>query len=390
MAKIADALVIGGGPSGAALACLLARAGRPVLLVERKPKFHDKVCGDFLSAEVGAYLRDLGVDLPALGAAPIEAVRFCVRGRTTTTPLPFSAVSLSRRALDGAILDAATAAGVVVRRARATNLTWEAGAWRTRLENGEIESGSTAFLATGKQDLRDWRRPSGKQNDLIAFKMYLKLDAAQSAALDRHVEVIPFDGGYAGLLPAEGGAANLCLVVRRQVFLAKRRGWDELLSGLRSECPHLDRRLTGSAQLAERPFSIWPIPYGYVCAESEGVWRLGDQAAVVPSFCGDGVAIALHSARLAAHCYIARRSPAEFQARLAADVSGQIRFATRLSRILVRSTGQTAMVAAIRLFPNLLPAIAMRTRIAEFALRRTGCQISAPGASEKSRSQTWS
>jgi flavin-dependent dehydrogenase len=128
----------------------------------------------------------------------------------------------------------------------------------------------------------------------------------------------------------------------------------------------------------ERPFSIFPIPYGYVCAASDGVWRLGDQAAVVPSFCGDGVAIALHSARLAAHFYVARRSPAEFQERLAADVSGQMRLATRLSRILAHPAGQTALDAAMRLFPNLLPAVAARTRIAGFALEAPLIRDSGP------------
>jgi menaquinone-9 beta-reductase len=43
--------------------------------------------------------------------------------------------------------------------------------------------------------------------------------------------------------------------------------------------------------------AIASIPYGYVQNRSIGLWCIGDQAAVIPSFSGDGIAIALHSAR---------------------------------------------------------------------------------------------
>jgi len=45
---------------------------------------------------------------------------------------------------------------------------------------------------------------------------------------------------------------------------------------------------------------------------SIGLWCIGDQAAVIPSFSGDGIAIALHSARLGAECYLAGKTSSEF------------------------------------------------------------------------------
>ena len=61
MADNYDALVIGGGPGGAAAALLLARAGRAVVVVERKAFPRRKVCGEFLSATSLPLLDDLGV-----------------------------------------------------------------------------------------------------------------------------------------------------------------------------------------------------------------------------------------------------------------------------------------------------------------------------------------
>ncbi|MCX5745868.1 MAG: FAD-dependent monooxygenase, partial [Proteobacteria bacterium] len=105
------AVVVGGGLAGATLATRLARAGRDVVLLEREVGPIDKVCGEFLSCEAAGYLARLGVDLDALGAVPIDAVRLCTREAIARTPLPFAATSLSRRVLDEALLSSAARAG---------------------------------------------------------------------------------------------------------------------------------------------------------------------------------------------------------------------------------------------------------------------------------------
>jgi len=59
----ADVLVVGGGVAGGAVAAYLARAGRHVVLLERKNGPHDKVCGEFVSGEAADYLRVLDIDV---------------------------------------------------------------------------------------------------------------------------------------------------------------------------------------------------------------------------------------------------------------------------------------------------------------------------------------
>ena len=229
-----------------------------------------------------------------------------------------------------------------------------------------------AFLATGKHDLRGWKRPPGRQDDLIAFKLHCRLDAAQTAELGAHVELFVFPGGYAGLELVENGVANLCLVVGRQQFARLEQRWDTLVDKLRSDSPPLDRRLCGSDACWERPLAVASIPYGYVHDLGAGPWRLGDQAAVIPSFAGDGISIALHSARLAARYYLAGKTNAQFQSHLAGDVSSQVRWATHLSRVLVHSHGQFIATALARMAPALIGYVARRTRIPSDALLSTG------------------
>jgi flavin-dependent dehydrogenase len=363
-------LVIGGGVAGAAVAAHLAQAGRAVLLVERRDGPHDKVCGEFISGEAALYLDDLGVDLAALGAVRIRMVRLAVGPGLTTVPLPFPAFSLSRRALDEALLDAASERGAQIRRGCGVRtLAREGAGWVADLDGGERIAADEVFLATGKHDLRGWRRPPGAQNDLVAFKQHWRLAREEAAALGAGVELVLFPGGYAGLEPVEGGAANLCLLVRQPRFAALGQGWDALLAALRAASPHLDRRLAGALACWSRPLAIASIPYGYVATSGRGPWLLGDQAAVIPSFSGDGIAIALHSARLAADIYLAGGSAGEFQRRLARDVGGQVRRATLMSRMLVHGAGQRLAAMAARIVPDIVAGIARGTRIPADRLR---------------------
>lgn len=372
-----DALVVGGGLAGAAAAARLAGAGREIVLLERERGPHDKVCGEFLSREAGLYLARLGLDLEALGAVPIDAVRLAHRATLAEVALPFPALSLSRRVLDEALLARAAAVGATVRRgARVAELTEGAGGYRARLDSGEIIEAREALLATGKHDLRGLRRPAGLQSDLVAFKLYFRLAPPQERALARHVELHLFEGGYTGLQPVEGGRANLCALVRRERFAALGQRFENLLEAMRAESPLLGARLEGAEPCWSRPLAVSSIPYGYMRRRAEGPFRLGDQAAVIPSFSGDGMSIALHSAELAARTLLAGGGPEAFQARLFRDVTFQVLLATALSHGLVRATSQVALSRAASLFPGIMAMIASHTRVSDQALARAQPNLS--------------
>jgi menaquinone-9 beta-reductase len=365
------AVVVGGGPAGAAVATLLARSGRRVVLVERDAGPSDKVCGEFLSREAATYLADLGVDLAALGAVPIAAVRLAHERRTTRALLPFPAWSLSRRALDEALVSRATAEGAtVIRGVKVTALVEARGRVRADLADGRSIEADHAFLATGKHDLRDHRRPAGSQDDLVAFKLHLRPSREAAIALEGHVELALFSNGYAGLSPIEGDRVNLCLVVRRRRFAELGRRWERLLGAIRSESPHLAERLEGAEPVSPRPLALAAIPYGHVERRSSGLFVLGDQAAVIPSFTGDGLSIALHSACLAAKIHLAAGTAHAFQRRLAHDVTRPVILATLLSHALVRGAGQRALALLARVAPGLVAAVATATRIPRSAIAR--------------------
>ena len=366
-------LIIGGGLAGAAAAIWLARAGRAVVVIEREAQAHHKVCGEFLSREALNYLKLLGLDVARFGAVPIRSVRLAGRDGFSEANLPFPAQSLTRRRLDEELLQMAVDAGArVLRGCRVSGLEREGAVWRASIEGASPVCARTAFLATGKHDLGGRPRPKGKQSDLVAFKMYWRLAPAQAAALAGHVELMLYRGGYAGLQAVEDGAANLSCLVQRKELQRLGGRWENLLAAMHDQCGLLRERLQSAEALLERPLAVSAIPYGYVCAASDGVWALGDQAAVIPSFTGDGMSIALHSGCLAAAMYLRGETADQFQHKLRGELTSQVALATVVSRGLVWGPSRSVFTAAVGLWPEVLGVVARGTRIPEGAMLTLG------------------
>ncbi len=361
-----EIVIVGGGLAGAAAAIHLARAGRDVTLIEKETAAHDKVCGEFLSHEAVGYLSALGVDLDTLGAVPIDRVRFAGRERR----LPFAARSLSRRVLDEALLACAGRAGATIRRGQSVQKLSPAGTqgYEISLRDGDNRQAANVFLASGKHDVRGLKRPDGRQNDLVAFKMHYRLDPEQQRRLSGTVELFLFPGGYGGLEPIEEDKANLCFLVRRATLEKNAGRWEALVTLIGNALPLLSKRLAGGLALWEKPLAISAIPYGYVRRGSGGLWYLGDQAAVIPSFSGDGMSIALHSAQRAASIYLAGGTANAYQAQLARDVGRQVWLATAISSALVDPAGRHLCSIGAAWVPRLIGIAAKATRIPDRVL----------------------
>ncbi|HZB88840.1 MAG TPA: FAD-dependent monooxygenase [Terracidiphilus sp.] len=374
-----DALIVGGGLAGSALAIHLANAGRQAILIEKSKEAHHKVCGEFLSPESLPFLRQIGIHPEQIGAQTIHSVRVAARDVLGEVLLPAPALSLSRRLLDEALLQQAQQAGVnVLRGYTAESLLHQPRRgtpefWRLQITNSERASitiqAPDAFLATGKHDLRGWTRPlRGTQSSLVAFKMHFALSPEQQANLAGHIELFLYAGGYAGLQLVEDGA-NLCTAVTREKLQSLGGHWDHLLDHMCTQSPHLAQRLSGARPMLERPLAISPIPYGYCARESlnePSPWRLGDQAAVIPSFSGDGMSIAIYTAHRAAQLYLEGSSPAVYHRELRRHFRRHLYFATLLSRMIIAIP---SVAHAVRLWPSVLTEIFSVTRVPGEAIR---------------------
>jgi flavin-dependent dehydrogenase len=365
-----DALVAGGGPAGSTLAIALAEAGRSVVLLEKSKEAQHKVCGEFLSPESLPFLQRIGIDPEELGAQKIDWVRLAARDVLAEVRLPAAALSLTRQTLDEALLQRAQRAGVSVMRGfRVEALSRSKEIWQARLVSGESQDvdwsgGRDAFLATGKHDVHGWARTAKRvQGELVAMKMYFALTPEQRAELAGHVELILYPGGYAGLQPVEGRRANLCALVTRQKLLSLGGRWERVLEHMQRCSEHLTRRLSGAKALLEHPLALSAIPYGYctpVAFDEPSPWRVGDQAAVIPSFSGDGMAIAFYTAERAAQLYLEGSTAAIFHAEVRRELGQRLDFATMISRLVI---AMPSLAQAVRLWPSALSGIFSATRV---------------------------
>jgi flavin-dependent dehydrogenase len=301
------ALIVGGGPAGSAVAITLARAGAMPVLVERCPAERDPVCGGFLGWDALAALKRLGLDPAALGARPIHRLRL-VSGRTIVErALPFPAAGLSRRRLDASLLRMAEEAGAAVLRGRAARAL---DGLVVRLDDGEELETEALFLATGKHELRGAAREIGARKAAVGLRAALPAGQDQARALAGTIELHLYDGGYAGLLLQEDGMVNLCLSVSR-ARMAEASAPAALIGELAGEAPLLAERIGTPPDDWE---AIAGVPYGWRArATGPDCYRVGDQAAVIASLAGDGIAIALASGIAAAHADLAGIDAADFQ-----------------------------------------------------------------------------
>ena len=80
------------------------------------------------------------------------------------------------------------------------------------------------------------------------------------------------------------------------------------------------------------------------------------------------MAIALHSAALAAEMFLAGKSADEYRPRLRAQLGRSMSLAMMLSRAMITNAGRSIAPFGLSLFPNAMRWIAASTRIPEHAI----------------------
>jgi menaquinone-9 beta-reductase len=312
-----DALVVGGGPAGAAAAARLAARGFTTIVVDRAAFPRDKVCGDFVGPAALAELADLGVtgtgafgatnvigecamhvDGDPLGILPIPKV----------DGLPGYGRVIPRRQLDAWVLDAARHAGATVLDGRKVTAVEQApgavtvrghgaaGPWRLRTRLLLGADGSNSMIARA---LRGTAPP--RQDRIVAVRAYFEDVVGPADQISLYMSRDSFPGYY-WLFPCGDGQANVGIGVLASTYPSARacRNLRDLLLRLIAEDAALQHRL-GGAHLAD-PVGGCPLTtYNPALPlAGERMMLIGDAAGLINPLNGEGIQYALHSARWAA------------------------------------------------------------------------------------------
>jgi geranylgeranyl reductase family protein len=359
--RVADVVIVGGGPAGCAAAITLARAGRDVVVLDKARFPRDKFCGDGLTTGALRLLDRLGLDPKQVPSWRVveDVVLRTPSGREVTFPLPrtggqFAAVA-RRVDLDQAMVELAREAGARVLDGHAcTAATPRPDRMIVEADGvGPIQARYVIGADGMWSPLRKMLRV-GVANYLgewHAFRQYFR-DVGPVAARDLYVSFEPdFLPGYFWSFPVGDGRANVGFGIRRDGGLtvrAMKALWPEILAR-----PHIAARLGPEAK-PESPHRAWPIParVDRVILTAGRALFVGDAAAATDPMTGEGIGQALASGIWAAEAMLAAgpddadRAVVYYRRAVHAGLVRDHRLADVLSRAMGTASGVRAAVWA--------------------------------------------
>lgn len=289
-------VIIGAGPAGSSLACMLARAGVRVCILESKAFPRVKVCGEYVSP---AGTDDLEALLPpdrlvALGARRVG--RFALvrhdgtRDRYATWTPPAPAWALSRASLDEALLAGAREAGADVRQpATVRSVAYRARGATVSFADGSTIEASLVVHADGS-GRHDPNGPVPASSGLIGLKCHARLPAGECD--DGAVHMRAGDGQYVGCVRVEGEMSTVALCAKASLVREFASDHDAMVA-----------RCWPSWSMAWRTtgWLACPVPRSrFIAPGHVRSFRIGNAAAAVDPVGGEGIASAIWSGRMLA------------------------------------------------------------------------------------------
>jgi flavin-dependent dehydrogenase len=347
-----DVAIIGAGPAGATLAALLARRGVAVALYDRDAFPRDKLCGEFLSYDALPVLDPLGVvdAIDAAGAPRITRGRIVARHATYDFALPHAARGVSRLFFDDLLVRTAAASGARIHTETVSELP------RAKVVVG-------AWGRWGRFDQQLRRSFVHVKDRNFGFKRHYRGTHARDT-----IELHSFARGYLGVNAVEAGLTNICGLVHASRLAGHKGGWPAFVDGIRAEERTLQALFAAHTPAQEHFLASEPVIFRARSAVEGGVFLVGDASGVIDPLTGNGMAMAVQSALLAAPLLLRLvETPAQ---RAAIETE----YRTRHHRFFAARIAWSRRAATLLSRPALLDAALFALRgsgIAELFLRRT-------------------
>jgi menaquinone-9 beta-reductase len=283
-----DVAIVGAGPAGSTLAALLAGRGAKVALFDRDHFPRDKVCGEFLSYDALPVLESLGVveELDRAGAPYIDRCRIVGTRNTYEFGLPHAARGVSRWLFDDLLIRTAESRGATRREGESVD---DLAALDARVVVG-------AWGRWGRFDQqleRAFIRDRTHRN--FGFKRHYSGDHPAGT-----IDLYSFRNGYLGVNAVEGGITNICGLVHASRLSGHKGRWDAFIETLRREEAPLDALYARHPPAQDGYLTSEPVIFRARSAVEGGIFMIGDSSGVIDPLTGNGMAMAVQSALLAA------------------------------------------------------------------------------------------
>ncbi|MFC3560340.1 NAD(P)/FAD-dependent oxidoreductase [Pedobacter jamesrossensis] len=297
-----EMLVIGGGLAGLTAALHLQQSGFHVTLIEKNSYPHHKVCGEYVSNEVLPYLSWLGISFESLKPSLITSLQFSsVSGSSLNASLPLGGFGLSRYAMDDFLYQELLKRGVSVLFATVTQVLYEDDLFIVETNLGKQFIAKQVLGAFGKRSSLD--KTLGRDFMLSKFP-YLAVKAHYEGKFPSNLVALHnFSGGYCGVSKIEENKLNICYLASYNSF-KHFKNIENYQQEVLYKNKFLKNILEDSKMIFEAPLTISQICFEPKEPVFDHIIMIGDTAALIHPLCGNGMAMAIHSAKIAAELMI--------------------------------------------------------------------------------------
>ncbi len=297
MAVSADYIILGGGVAGLTLASLLSGNDRDVLLIEKSSYPNHRVCGEYLSNEVLPFMNNEGLmpedqDFPEINQFQLTDVS----GNPVQLQLDLGGFGISRYTLDEHLCRQSIKRGARIHQnEKVTNVSFEHNIFHVETNRGQYTC-RWLIGAFGKRSAIDriLSRPfMQKRSPYIGVKYHVV-----NPSIDRNtVSLHNFHGGYCGVNAVENNKINICYLAHRSA-LESNGNIQKMEEKILYKNPRIREIFDGSEILWEKPEVINEISFDTKSPVDSHILMCGDAAGMITPLCGNGMAMAMHSARL--------------------------------------------------------------------------------------------
>ena len=359
--------IIGGGLAGSCAAIHLRMLGFEVTVFEKDTFPRHKVCGEYISNEVVPYLEFLGIDVFSLTQIRLDRFQLTApESNIQEYKLPLGGFGLSRFTLDHALYKRALALGVTWITTEVNQVQHSINQYVVTNKNGENFEFDYVCCAYGKRSVLDHKLQRNfivQKAPWIGVKYHAEADFPDDLVALHH-----FYGGYCGLSKTEFNTVNVCYLATFESFKPF-KNTSLFEKEQLSKNPHLKHFLEQAKPWNQAPLSISQISFENKTAVENHMLMLGDAAGLIHPLCGNGMAMAMHSAAIAVETLAPflegsitlTEMEMRYQTSWSKVFSGRLKWGKTLGSLLINPKIAPKGIQVLSKFPFLLHPIIRKT-----------------------------
>ncbi|WP_298396516.1 NAD(P)/FAD-dependent oxidoreductase [Flavobacterium sp.] len=358
--------IIGGGLAGLISGIHLAKNGFSVLIIEKNTYPKHKVCGEYISNEVLDYLKSLHLNIESLQPKKIDKLSFSlVSGKKIETILPLGGFGISRYCLDAYLFNEALKMGCKVIKDTVNDVVFKDDHFEISTNENSYESKIVlgAFGKRSNLDLKFKRKFINNKSEWLGVKAHYQMDFPDDLVGLHH-----FKGGYCGVSKIQNSLVNICYLSDYKSF-KKHKNIEEYQEKVVSENPNLKKIFDTAILKFEKPLTISQISFEEKQSVENHILMIGDTAGLIHPLCGNGMAMAIHSAKLASEevtDYLKNKisrtqMEANYTHKWNTNFKSRLKLGRLLGKLLQQENLAQFVMKILMLFPSLLSVIIKKT-----------------------------